>query len=242
MDEAITKSHTAPTATQSEGVSDSPFQLTDIDRKQLSISNEDYQPHTWKDLEQIVGKISSWREELKGPSLTTAARNDLSALKRRPSDLRRYMKWTSETLARYGSITNYLCQERLNWEPLPAVNDDSSSQFDFRNAVPFADPADYKILLNDWPYGLDLGITHLVVWLKTPISVDEATGDLTASSRELIDSFVATTFIRRLGGSNGRVLWCKNWAKLQSVRSVEHFHVFVKDIPEDVLREWTSEA
>ena len=86
---------------------------------------------------------------------------------------------------------------------------------------------DVKILVNDWPYGLEPGIMHIVVWTKASIPVDESTGDLTAESRRLINEFVNKIFVAGLGLEEDRVLWFKNWAALQSIRTVEHFHVFV---------------
>ena len=38
--------------------------------------------------------------------------------------------------------------------------------------------------------------------------------------------------------SQERVMWFKNWIKLQSVRAVEHVHVLVKDAGEELLNEW----
>jgi hypothetical protein len=189
------------------------------------------------------------------------ARNDLEVFRRKPSDLIRYIAWSNKIKAEYGSITNYICRERLRWhnpEPNLAtatvdaeksdVVVDSAPVIPFKNPVPFADPADFKILRNDWPYGVTEGITHLVVWSKTPIAVKPETGDVTDESRALIEDFVARTFVARLqrdprfGDEAGNcVLWFKNWAALQSVRSLEHVHVLVRDVPEDIITEWTGE-
>jgi len=141
----------------------------------------------------------------------------------------------------YGNITNYLCATRLHWTP--RQEGEAGSTFAYNNATPFADPADYRILVNDWPYGLSPNITHLVVWLKTPIPTEPETGDVTAAARGLIEGFVERTFVGRLkekGAGVDQVLWFKNWSGLQSVRAVEHFHVMVKDVDEDLLREWTG--
>ena len=70
----------------------------------------------------------------------------------------------------------------------------------FNNPKPFADPEDYKILRNDWPYGLAPGISHLVVWLRTPIPVESDEGYFTDESRALIDGFVQRVFVQRLAG------------------------------------------
>lgn len=145
------------------------------------------------------------------------------------------MKWTAETKAAYGSMTNYLLENRLPkaWGPLP---------FTPVSPIPFAEPSDYHVLKNDWPYGLTPEITHIVVWTRTLIPTDPQTGDVTPESRRLIRDFVGRFFIDKLGpGGEGRVMWFKNWVALQSVRSLEHIHVLVKDVDAETVEEWTRE-
>lgn len=155
---------------------------------------------------------------------------------------------------------NYICQRRLYWQSTPvspaeSESDGSSSTaspaavFAFKNPVPFADPEDYRILRNDWPYGLDPGISHLVVWLRTPIAVKSDEGHLTDESRALIVAFVHKKFVARLAQDPERfpdpqshVMWFKNWVGLQSVRALEHIHILVRDVPEEILVEWSGES
>ncbi|KAJ9348652.1 hypothetical protein C8Q69DRAFT_469600 [Paecilomyces variotii] len=241
--------------------SPAPFNLTAVDRQILSMTDEEFVPHNWENLKELI------------------ARNALDELKRKPSDLRRYMAWSSDTKAVYGSITNYICQERLRWhEPEQQANPaeeengarnknggvpttatataaatvsatataDSRPVIPYKNPVPFADPEDYRVLRNDWPYGLAPGITHLVVWLKTPVAVKSEDGDVTDESRSLIENFVQRTFVDRLkraGFANPKeqVLWFKNPVGLQSVRALEHVHVLVRDVPDEIIEEWTGE-
>lgn len=170
---------------------------------------------------------------------------------------------------------NYICQRRLGW-PFPsaestpssslspgstpspasapgtpaAIASQSGSSVAFRNPRPFADPEDYKILRNDWPYGLDPGISHLVVWSRTPIPVQGEEGYLTDESRALIEDFVQRTFVDRLAKDPQRrfqdpkshILWFKNWVGLQSVRALEHVHILTRDVPEEILLEWSGET
>lgn len=78
---------------------------------------------------------------------------------------------------------------------------------------------------------------HLVCWTKSPIpTLDDSVpaGDLTPEARITIENFVERTFTRHLGKEN--VLWFKNWASTQSVRSVEHIHVLVRGASEEFLR------
>ncbi|KAI0439283.1 hypothetical protein F4803DRAFT_50442 [Xylaria telfairii] len=196
---------------------DAPFPLTEVDRWVLSQTDEEFHYHDWEDLKNIIGE------------------NNLSVLKRKPSDLRRYMAWTTETKAQYGSMTNYLLTHRLPkaW---------GSPPFTPSSSVPFEDKSDYSILINDWPYGLTSDITHIVVWSRTIIDTDPGNGDMTAESREVVSNFVKRVFVEKLGPEGeAKVLWFKNWVALQSVRALEHIHVMVKGASKELLEEWTRE-
>jgi len=163
------------------------------------------------------------------------ANNALEVLKRKPSDLKRYIKWTAETKAEHGNMTNYLLAHRL-----PKVW--GSPPFHAVSSVPFENPADYRVLINDWPYGFEPGITHMVVWTRTPMDSDLDRGDMTPESRRIAAAFVKRYFVDRLGpGGEERVLWFKNWVALQSVPALEHIHVLVKDVEPSVIEEWTRE-
>jgi len=190
-----------------------PFPLTETDKRVLSQTDDEFQLHTWDELKEIV------------------AANRLETLKRKPSDLRRYISWSRTTNAEYGSMTNYLLQHRLPW---------GSPPLRYASSIPFQDPSDYKILINDWPYGLAEGITHLVVWSKTPIAVNGKTGDVTEKSSGIIEAFVRRTFVDKLQGDEGRVIWFKNSVDLQSVRALEHVHILVRDVGKDVVEGWTG--
>ncbi|CZR69274.1 uncharacterized protein PAC_19174 [Phialocephala subalpina] len=191
---------------------EAPFPLTDVDRWVLSQTDEEFHLHDWEELKVII------------------ATNKLETLKRKPSDLRRYMAWSADIKKQYGSMTNYLIQHRLPW---------GSPPFTYISTVPFKETPDYKILLNDWPYGLTPDITHIVVWSKTPIETDGTIGDVTEESRKIIEEFVKGTFAKRLGDAK-RVTWFKNWVSLQSVRALEHVHVLVKDATKEDLEFWTG--
>ncbi|KAL3424861.1 hypothetical protein PVAG01_04142 [Phlyctema vagabunda] len=103
-----------------------------------------------------------------------------------------------------------------------------------RTRLRFTDPeANVKILWNDWPYGIDERIVHLVVWTKFVLEDDEATGDLRDDVRAEIQSFVDRTFVRHVGEEN--VIWFKNWSSLKSVHAVEHFHVMLFDPDPDFV-------
>jgi hypothetical protein len=134
-------------------------------------------------------------------------------------------------------------QERLHWQPLPFSTPKTGPIFELRNPTPFVDPSDYKILPNDWPYGLAPGITHIIVWLKNRLEVEPSRGDMTPKSRTQVQQFVQRTFVDRvrdLPGDGDKVQWFKNWTALQSVPGLEHLHVLVRDIPQEIIAEWTG--
>lgn len=106
---------------------------------------------------------------------------------------------------------NFVVKKRLQWIDLTPTN-----------ARPFSDPctgdvllnlmfstdkyfsADMKIIYNDWPYGIDEKIVHLVVWTKFDLEDDPATDDLTPRMREEINQFVDETFCKRVPAHNVR--------------------------------------
>ena len=185
--------------------------------------------------------------------ISLVAANNLAILKRKPSDLRRYIKWTNQTKATYGSITAFVLSERLQWENLSTSNEDSPS-FQCKNATPFTNPSDYQILLNDWPYGFTSDVTHIVVWSKVRIPEQKPEGLLTPESIALVEAFVQRTFVEPLNSHrleqglygesddrDDRVLWFRNWTGLQSVRGLEHVHVLVRDAPKILLDRWARD-
>lgn len=89
--------------------------------------------------------------------------------------------------------------------------------------APFQYDEDVKILFNDWPYGIDPDIVHLVVWTKFELEDDPDTGLTTPESRKQIEQYVHTTF----GEKCKEVVWFKNWQSLKSVKALEHFHVML---------------
>lgn len=104
-------------------------------------------------------------------------------------------------------------------------------------------PDDLKILCNDWPYGIDERIVHLVVWTKfelepAPVTDLQPNGDLLPETRQAIDAYVDETFVSVCGKQN--VTWFKNWSALKSIHAVEHFHVMLFDPDLEFIRRITG--
>ena len=168
----------------------------------LSILDADYHRQTWQEVRQLIQD------------------NRIDRFERLPSDLRRYREYRSKLIKEYGSVMDFVMQERLKWTDLTP------------KGGPFQHPDDYKILYNDWPYGIDTRIVHLVIWTKfelqsVPITSENPLGDLTTEAREQIQDFVDKVFVKQCGREN--VIWFKNWSALKSIHAIEHFHVMLLD-------------
>lgn len=164
--------------------------------------------------------------------------NRIDRFQRVPSDLRKYLEYTAQIKAEYGSVMRFVVKERLCWGNGDSPEDlkPRGRPFEFdgiRSFVPETNTnsgltqhaEDIRILYNDWPYGIDTDIIHLVVWTKFELADDPATGDLTGEAREAIEQYVQETFCSRVAPES--VVWFKNWKSLKSVHAVEHFHVML---------------
>jgi len=111
-------------------------------------------------------------------------------------------------------VVSFIQQKRLQWDDItPSHNKE------------FSNPADFKILYNDWPYFIDENITHLVVWTKFLIDEDETTGEVTQAAKAAIESFITKTFCAAGPGSSRKmkrdqIVWFKNWRSLKSVHDL----------------------
>ncbi|KAF8473266.1 hypothetical protein BDZ91DRAFT_651793 [Kalaharituber pfeilii] len=194
------------------------YVLSEKDSMQLSTPDDKFKRLSWEDICTIVQE------------------NRLEDLKRVPSDLKRYILWCEQVKRDWkGGVMEFILKERLQW------GDCGGSDLQ-RSLVPskkelFESEDDVKVLVNDWPYGLAPSIVHLVVWTKNAIPIGPD-GDLTPESRKTIDEFVNMVFGNVIGNEN--VVWFKNWRSLQTVPSVEHFHVLVRNASEDAISGWTE--
>ncbi|KAK0748179.1 hypothetical protein B0T21DRAFT_259202, partial [Apiosordaria backusii] len=169
---------------------------------------------------RIIGTPDSLYQIESWPSVVSKIRqNRLDLFQRFPSDLRRYHEFCYNIKLQHGSIMNFILSERLGWE-LPLQP---------KGSKPFESEEDVKVLQNDWPYGLDKRIVHLVVWVKFELEADGERGDLTDGAREMVDGWVRKKFMQEGGLEEGNVAWFRNWTSLKSVKSVEHFHVMLFD-------------
>ncbi|KAK1992059.1 hypothetical protein LX36DRAFT_589189 [Colletotrichum falcatum] len=185
-------------------IKNAPFKLSDEDIKVLRGQSENHEPHTWEETKAII----------------TAG--EMGQLRRSPQDLRNYIMWHAEIRRTHKSVLEYVRRERLRWPNITACDD-----------IPFRHTDDWKIIWNDWPYDLADGIMHLIVWSKSKIAVDPATGLPTERMANLIESFLDGTFGEILGCRRGEdLLWFKQKAEWQSVKALEHIHILLRNVPQ----------
>lgn len=120
-------------------------------------------------------------------------------------------------------MVNFIVEKRLQWTEIepedktPFANPSTGSicyvvvflifslsrnQSRCRITILIRGKDDLKILYNDWPYGVDTGIIHLVIWTKVRLEEDPATGDLTEEMREKIENYIQRTLCGRISREN----------------------------------------
>ncbi|ORY85075.1 hypothetical protein BCR37DRAFT_378123 [Protomyces lactucae-debilis] len=181
-------------------------------------------------------KLTGWAELV---DLVRA--NDLAALTRTPAQLEEYFSWKQQVLETYPGVEAFILQERLHWERIDGVASTDAhtcttlqdgrlvSSQGFQVAAPnlFQDQRDWKCLKNDFPYGFEDDITHLVVWLKHALPQD-ADGVLEPDTQVQVESFIYTHLCKNL--PRERIVFFFNPPSLKSIGALEHFHVCLQGV------------
>ncbi|KAI9021634.1 hypothetical protein CLU79DRAFT_752541 [Phycomyces nitens] len=120
--------------------------------------------------------------------------NQITLLRRNRTDEEVYRQWLTETLPKYNSIEDYLLKEKLH----------------------FSDSVDGKpnviILPNDFPYSVDPGIKHILLWSQAPLSTE----------------YVIELLEENYGSKKWEWVYFVNPPETQSVRLLPHVHVFMR--------------
>ncbi|QDS69941.1 hypothetical protein FKW77_001970 [Venturia effusa] len=183
--------------------------------------------HVSKKDKDIIGSWDSDYDRLRWVEVKEIiAANRIDTFQRVPSDLLRYRQYIHTLEKIHGSVLKYIQNDLLKW---PTIEP---------QGPPFTCPMDLKILYNDWPYGLDERIVHLVVWTKFELEEEAKTGDLTTAARTAIQHYVDDTFGSRM--DDGDVAWFKNWKSIKSIQAVEHFHVMLFDPDKNFVNQITG--
>ncbi|KAF2644439.1 hypothetical protein P280DRAFT_443119 [Massarina eburnea CBS 473.64] len=199
-----------------------PFWLVNVPRDQWPAECPDFLKECGEKDRGIIGTPDSEYSALHWDHVRHLISIDrVDQFHRVPSELRRYRQFTHRLVKEYGSIMNFIVNERLRWKSMVP------------QGRPFEYDDDIKILYNDWPYGIDPKIKHLVIWTKFELDDDPETGLSTPESHAAIDAYVRKTFGSKVKAEN--FAWFKNWKSLKSVHAVEHFHVMLYDPDPDFM-------
>ncbi|CAI2174092.1 5247_t:CDS:2 [Funneliformis geosporum] len=166
------------------------------------------------------GRVMNWDEvkEIVGCRLELLRREKSLQLK--------YAAYKVKIAQEYNSLDHYVCKVILNWPKEIIVHQKSfsnnlSPQEYFSSKTP---STHYNLRLNDFPYIVDASISHYILWSKLPFE-DQNDPDV----RKEIDSFLKEKF----PGEKEWVFFI-NPPRLQSVKSIWHGHIFVRDVPNNI--------
>lgn len=173
------------------------------------------EPLTWL---QIYNLVSSY---------------DLEKLGRSKSQTEAYKTFKTNMRNNNVDITTNLLIETLHWLPkdtLPSTSSEKAmQQVKYNNPIPFADPDDVYITINRFPYYIKEHTLHLLIWVKFPMNPDPESpiGDISSEMKKTIELYIQKTFVEFLGIRRDHIIWWKNYAALQSVKSLPHIHCLI---------------
>lgn len=149
----------------------------------------------------------------------------LEKLRRTPEQTTKYTEHKNLLSAKGISVADHMRLDRLQWPDMTPTNEEF-----------LADPADIKVLYNDHPYGFVDGIEHVCVWTRARCPCD-AHHVPTEAAQQRIEDFLSQRF-KTVPRED--IIWFKNTAVLQSVPTMEHFHVLIRGHP-DAVHQATDE-
>ncbi|CAJ0646466.1 11215_t:CDS:2 [Entrophospora sp. SA101] len=146
-------------------------------------------------------------------------RVNLQLLTRTNKDLKIYREFRAKIEKEYGLIDNYLIKQVLKWNCFDINNNNMSSSSPSEEEYFTATTSyeNYSLKLNDFPYAIDPSITHYILWSKLPFNPNDN------------DNREVELFIKEKFGDNKEWLWFINPIRLQSIRSIHHGHIFIRE-------------
>ncbi|SAL97069.1 hypothetical protein [Absidia glauca] len=122
--------------------------------------------------------------------------NQIKKIHRHPTTQVVYNKWIKETLDTYGTIEHYLLSTKL--KPFTTSN-----------------PPTVIVLPNDFPYSVEKGIQHVLIWSQEPLA----------------PTFVDTVLGEQYDPGVWEWVYWVNPPEIQSVKKLPHVHVFLRKRP-----------
>lgn len=178
-------------------------------------------PLTWSQITHLVGTYQ------------------LEKLGRSQSQLKSYHDFKKMMAEKGVSLTTNLMINTMHWLPadtdIHLSSEDALKRIKYKDARPFANPEDVYISINEFPYYIKERTIHLLVWVKSPMLPDPQSdiGDIDDAMKETIEKYVMATFVRKLGVPRDHLVWWKNYAKIQSIRTIPHIHILI-NLEDDV--------
>ncbi|EMG46929.1 hypothetical protein G210_2805 [Candida maltosa Xu316] len=179
-------------------------------------------PFSWSDIQFII----------RSNQLEIFARSEQQTVK-----YHNFKQWLKDQNI---SINDYLLNHELHWkesdirDQIHEVSDEYSVEYP--EDLIFYNRDDISILYNKFPYYFDNNVKHLCIWSKLRIPVDKESpvGDISERTKKIIHRYLEKTFVEK-GISWDQIVWFKNWLTLQSVRSISHIHVILKDVDDEFI-------
>ncbi|ORZ09773.1 hypothetical protein BCR41DRAFT_358454 [Lobosporangium transversale] len=145
-----------------------------------------------------------------------------------------YQRAIKRRTKKYGSPDEYIRQRVLHWPPMENVSSPSSPSTDSDDSSSSGspppsptepvDPLEFALKKNEFPYSVESGIEHWLIWSKNPLPDED---------------WIRRYLEERLPGRE--YLFFINPPELRSVPSIHHVQVFTKGYGE-VLDEEDLEA
>ncbi len=157
----------------------------------------------------------------------------IADLYRSPECMEKYNKFKKVLKDEGIDMTTRIVVKQLHWLPpstsLRTPSSEILKEIEPQDSTPFANEHDITIVTNSFPYYLEDGLVHLCAWVKFPMPSDPESelGDISEKMKQLVDLYVNKTFVDHLGLTEDKVLWFKNWATLQSIKTIPHIHVIL---------------
>ncbi|KZV89481.1 hypothetical protein EXIGLDRAFT_618136 [Exidia glandulosa HHB12029] len=178
---------------------------------------------------------------------------DLAPLKRHPGLMKRYAAWKIAVSAKYGSLSTYVTDVRLDWGDVSTIPQDEYFGVGTERHL-------WKVLANDWPYAVPFDVEHHIIWTRVPMVNEDLVPEALRQDVErsgiwgfsgganmdpALQAFVGPSAahrdaVRIVGARTNAFVqqywreedwetaWFINPPRLQSVKGLAHAHVFAR--------------
>ncbi|TID12951.1 hypothetical protein CANINC_005050 [Pichia inconspicua] len=164
---------------------------------------------------------------------TLVERYELEKLGRSAEQLQKYNDFKKKMRENNIDLATHLFITTLKWLPPHAdihmTPEEAVKLIKPEDTRPFCNPHDVCITLNDFPYYIAGKTLHMLVWVKFPMDPDPNSpiGDIDNSMKDIIEQYVRATFVKHAGVNRDDLIWWKNYAAIQSIKTIPHVHVLV---------------